>query len=53
MMRYLAILLLLSGCASDKSLLKGSGMEVPPPLQWQELCMERPELLICQPEAKP
>jgi hypothetical protein len=52
-MRHLVILLLLTGCASDKSLLRGSGMEVPPPLQWQVLCQERPELLICQPETKP
>ena len=48
----LALLALLCGCGGS-SLLRGSGIEAPPPLQWQELCQQRPDLLICQPEAKP
>lgn len=53
------ISLLLGGCASvfgeanPPTQLKGSGISIPAPYQWQVLCKEHPELEICKPEVKP
>jgi hypothetical protein len=52
MLRLLIIAVLLTGC-NGGGLLRGSGQEVPPPGPWDAMCQQRPELLICQPDAKP
>jgi hypothetical protein len=48
----LLLCLLLAGCATDSGLLKGSGIMVPPPAQWQIMCSDNPQLEICKPEVK-
>ena len=48
----LLIVVFMAGCASDKVLLKGSGIEAPPMEAATRLCLEKPWLEICHPEAK-